>query len=158
MQRVLLKFEGLEAVLGGARLRRATLELYQLESPQAQGALIGLFRLKQRWQPARGSWLFYDNDQKLPWSSGGATGEADIAAKAEATLALGGEKEAWRAFDVTSYVRDILTGKIQNNGLLLRVVNGEPNYHVRFYPAGDLEGRRDPALRPRLTLEIEEIK
>jgi len=34
-------------------------------------------------------------------------------------------------------------------------MNGEPDYHVRFYPETDLDKLKDVKLRPRLILDVE---
>jgi hypothetical protein len=155
LQRVLIRFEGLEAAIGKARVRAATLELYQIDSPKANGAALGLYRLKRRWVPDGGSWICYDTAKNLEWSTPGAAGDADIENKEEAHLNLDNRKDVWRSFDVTAYLQDVLAGKAENHGLLLRVVNGEPNYHVRFYPETDLEAHKDKTLRPRLILQLD---
>ena len=49
----------------------------------------------------------------------------------------------------------IAEGRWQNNGLLLRVTNGEPDFHVRFYPETDVEAQKDIKFRPKLVLDIE---
>ncbi|MCY3020577.1 MAG: DNRLRE domain-containing protein, partial [Planctomycetota bacterium] len=156
VQRVLLKFDGLEAALGKARVKRATLDLYQIDSPQAVNAVVGLFRLKRPWVPDSGTWMSYDNAKNGNWSLPGASADADAESKEDAKVTLDNRKNVWRSWDVTAYVQDVLAGKAQNYGFLLRVVNGEPDYHVRFYPETDLEALKDKALRPRLVLEVEQ--
>ena len=156
LQRVLVKADGLEAALKApARVKRATLELYQIDSPQAPGAVLGLFRLKRAWVPDAGTWLSFDGAKNLTWATPGASGDADTEAKEDAKVTLDQKKNVWRSWDVTAYVQEVLTGKTANNGLLLRVINGEPDYHVRFYPETDLESVKDATLRPRLMLETE---
>ena len=155
LQRVLIRFDGLEAALNNARVRKATLEFYQVDSPQANGATIGLFRLKKAWVPDSGSWLGYSTAKGADWALPGASGENDVESKEESMLKLDQKKSIWRSWDVTQYVQDILSGKAQNNGLLMRVINGEPDHHVRFYPETDIEGNKDKTLRPRLILEVE---
>ena len=155
-QRALLKFDGLEAALGKTRVKRATLELYQIDSPQFAGAVVGLFRLKRPWVPDAGTWLNYDSTKDAAWGSPGATGDTDAEAKEDAKVILDNRKNVWRSWDVTAYVSDVLSGKAQNLGFLLRVINGEPNYHVRFYPETDLDAQKDAALRPRLVLEVQQ--
>lgn len=154
-QRALLKFDGLEAALGKARVKRATLELYQIDSPQFSGAVIGLFRLKRPWVPDAGTWMSYDSASNAAWDKPGASGDTDAEAKEEAKVALDNRKNVWRSWDVSAYVSDVLSGKAQNLGFLLRVVNGEPNYHARFYPESDLDALKDATLRPRLVLEVQ---
>lgn len=156
LQRVLIRFDGLEAALGKKRVRRALLELYQIESPQANGAAVGLFRLKRAWVPDAGTWLSYDSTKAANWGLPGASSDADAESKEEAKAVLDNHKNVWRSWDVTAYVQDVLSGKAQNCGLLLRVLNGEPDYHVRFYPETDLDSPKDAKLRPRLVLEADE--
>jgi hypothetical protein len=155
LQRVLLRADGLEAALGKARVKRATLELYQIESPQSAGAVLGVFRLKRAWAQNAGTWMHFDSAKAAPWALPGASADADAEPKEDTALTLDAQKNVWRSWDVTAYVQDVLTGKAQNFGLLLRVTNGEPDYHVRFYPETDLERTRDEKLRPRLVLEVQ---
>jgi len=155
-QRALIKFDGLEAALGKARVKRAALELYQIDSPQFAGAAVALFRLKRPWVPDAGTWMSYDHTKSAAWGAPGASSDTDAEAKEDAKLTLDNRKNVWRSWDVTAYVQDVLAGKTQNLGFLLRVVNGEPNYHVRFYPETDLESLKDASLRPRLVLEVEQ--
>jgi hypothetical protein len=156
VQRALLRFEGLESAIGKARVRKAMLELYQIDSPASKDAVIGFFRLKRAWVPDSGTWLSYDAAKNLNWAQPGATGAADIEAKEDALLKLDDKKNIWRSVDVTSYVQDVLVGKIQNNGFLLRVINGEPQFHARFYPETDTTALTDKTLRPKLVLELEQ--
>lgn len=155
LQRVLLRFEGLEAALGKARVISATLEMYQIDSPQAAGAIVGLFRIKRRWVPDGGSWICFDTAKGHEWAVPGAYGEADIEPKEDARVTFDKKKNEWRSWDVTKYVQDVLTGKAQNYGFVMRVINGEPDYHVRLYPESDIETIRDKALRPRLVIDVE---
>jgi hypothetical protein len=153
--RILMRFDGLEAAIGKARVSSAALELYQIDSPKSAGAVVAVYRLKRQWIPDGGSWLSYDAAKSLDWATPGATGDADIEAKEEARLTLDNRKDVWRSFDVTAYIQDVLAGKTTNNGLLLRVVTNEPDYYVRFYPEGDLDTRKDKTLRPRMTLVLD---
>jgi hypothetical protein len=155
VQRALLRFEGLESSIGKARVRKAVLEIYQIDSPAYKGAAIGFFRLKRAWVPDSGTWLCYDGAKRLEWAVPGAGGAADVEAKEDVLLTLDDKKNVWRSIDITSYVQDVLNGKIQNNGFLLRVLNGEPQFHVRFYPETDTSALKDKALRPRLVLDLE---
>jgi hypothetical protein len=156
LQRGLIRFEGLEAALGKARVKRAVLELYQIESPQASGAIVGLFRLKHPWVPDAGTWMSYDSGHKgCDWNLPGASSDADVERNEDAKMVLDDKKNLWRSWDITAYVQDVLAGKAQNFGFLLRVINGEPDYHVRFYPETDLDALKDAKLRPRLVLDVE---
>ena len=156
LQRVLVHFEGLEAAISNSRVRRATLEFYQVDSPQSAGAVIGLFRLKKPWVPDSGTWISYDSGKKSDWAIPGASGDGDVESKEDSKVSIDKQKNLWRAWDVTKYVQDVLDGKAQNHGLLLRVMNGEPEYHVRLYPETDMESLKDKSLRPRLILEVEQ--
>ena len=155
LQRVLIRFEGLEAALNRARVRRATLELYQIDSPLCTGAVIALFRLKRPWISDAGTWISYNKGKKLDWQIPGAIGELDIDSKEESRISIDKTINQWRSWDVTQYVNDVLSGRTENNGFLMRVVNSEPEFHVRFYPETDLEKQKDVSLRPRLVLNIE---
>lgn len=157
IQRILIRFDGLQAVLGRGRVIKATLELYQTDAKSSVGADVGIFRLKRLWKPDAGTWTHADYRRKKPWQRPGATGSTDISDKPEAILRLDTEKGVWRSWDLTDYVREVLTEKVQNFGLLMRVVNREPFYDVRFYPNEDLEKGRDPNLRPRLVVEVETV-
>lgn len=154
LQRALIKFDGLESIVGNARVSKATLELYQITSPQAENASVGIFRVKRPWIPDSGSWLGYDKDKGHDWSIPGASGAEDIEPKEESNVILDKKTNVWRQFDVTKYIQDVLGGKAQNNGMLLKVVNGEPDYHVRFYPETDLDRGKEKSLRPKLILEL----
>ncbi len=154
LQRVLIKFDGLEAAVGNGRVRKATLMLYQIDSPKFEGAAIGLFRVKRPWVPDSGSWMSYDGQKDHDWAIPGASGEADIEPKEDSKVVLDRKTNQWRAWDVTKYVQDVLGGKAQNNGMLFKIVNGEPEYHVRLYPESDLDRGKDTNLRPKLVLEI----
>jgi hypothetical protein len=56
----------------------------------------------------------------------------------------GREKGIWRTFDLTRYVQqDVLQGRWQNNGLLMRVTKGEPDFYIRFDPEADVEAAKD---------------
>jgi hypothetical protein len=156
VQRALLRFEGLESAIGKAHVRKATLEMYQIDSPSYKGAMIGFFRLKRSWVPDSGTWTSYDSLKRLDWAVPGAGAVSDVEAKADALLTLDDKKNIWRSIDVTAYVQDVLNGKIQNNGFLLRVINGEPQFHVRFYPESDTATLKDKTLRPRLILDLEQ--
>jgi hypothetical protein len=160
LQRVLIRFEGLEAAMQKAKIKKATLELYQIESQESgyKGASVCIYRLKRPWVPDAGSWLCYDELKKLPWGLPGADGDADIEAKDDARVTLDSKYDQWRSFDVTEYVRDVLTGKRQNYGFLMRVINDEPSHQVRFYPEKDLDAKKDKSLRPRLILEVEKAE
>ncbi|HYF50348.1 MAG TPA: DNRLRE domain-containing protein [Planctomycetota bacterium] len=155
LQRVLLRFDNLEGALGKARVLSATLEMYQIDSPQFAGAVIGLFRLKRPWAADSGSWVCFNTAKQMEWAIAGAGGEADIEPREDSRVIIDKRKNMWRSWDVTGYVSDVLTGKTQNHGFLMRVINNEPDYHVRFYPETDIENARDAKLRPRLVLEIE---
>ena len=155
LQRMLIRFDGVEAAIGKAKLKKATLQLYQKESPNYANAAIALIRLKRPWVPGSGTWLSYDKTKKLLWSVRGGLCDADIEPKEEGRVIIDKNRDVWRAWDVTQYVKDVLTGKQQNFGFLMRVMNNELDYHVRFYPPGDLEGAKDKSLRPRVVLEIE---
>jgi len=155
LQRVLLRFDNLEGALGKARVLSATLEMYQIDSPQYAGAVIGLFRVKRPWAADSGSWLYFNTTKQMEWAIPGAGGEADIEPREDSRVTIDKRRNVWRTWDVTAYVSDVLTGKAQNHGFLMRVINSEPDYHVRFYPETDIENARDPKLRPRLVLEIE---
>ena len=154
LQRVLIKFDGLEVAVGNGRVRRATLQLYQIDSPKFDGASIGLFRVKRPWIPDSGSWMSYDGQKDHDWTIPGASGEADIEPREDAKVLLGNKANQWLSWDVTKFVQDVLGGKAQNNGLLLKVVNGEPEFHVRLYPETDLDKGKDANLRPKLILDV----
>jgi len=155
LQRVLIKFDGLEAAIGKARVKKATLHLYQIESPRSLGATVGLFRLKRPWVPDAGTWRTFSSDKNCDWAVPGASGEDDITSGEDASVALDSKKGLWRTFDLTRYIQDVLQGRWQNNGLLMRVTNGEPDFHVRFYPETDVEAQKDIKLRPKLVLDLE---
>lgn len=154
LQRALIKFDGLETTIGNGRVRKATLELYQISSPKSENASVGIFRVKRAWIPDSGSWLGYDSQKGHDWAIPGASGADDIEAREDSNMILDKKVNVWRQLDVTKYVQDVMGGKAQNNGLLLKVVNGEPDYHVRFYPETDLDAGKDKTLRPKLTLEL----
>jgi hypothetical protein len=158
LQRVLLRFDGLENAIGKARIVRATLEMFQIESLQSNGSVVGIFRLKRPWLSDNGSWLFYNTDKKLAWETPGAIGDKDSEAKEEARITLDATKNVWRSWDITPYIQDVLKGKTQNYGFLMRVINGEPDFHIRFYPESDVENIKDAKLRPRLVLDLEREK
>ncbi|MCX7804886.1 MAG: DNRLRE domain-containing protein [Planctomycetota bacterium] len=156
LKRVLIGFEGLEKIAGKeTRVRKAVLELYQTDNSAAEGAVVGLFRLKRRWVPNAGTWLCYDQSKKARWQIPGASGATDASREPEATVTFDGKGDLWRSWDITSYVRDVIEGRAPNNGLLLRVIHDEPKYHIRFYPETDLLLRPDPKLRPRLVMDLE---
>ncbi|MBI3828831.1 MAG: DNRLRE domain-containing protein [Planctomycetes bacterium] len=155
LQRVLIRFDGLETGLGKGRIRKATLELYETEAPKADGAVVALFRLKKAWTPNAGTWKNADQRKRIAWEKGGASGAEDAEDKPDAQLAFDDQKGLWRSWDVTSYIREITEGKAVNNGLLVRVLKDEPKYHIRFYPEGDLDAKKDAVLRPRLVVEME---
>ncbi len=154
LQRVLLKFDGVDAAVGNGRVRKATLQLYQITSPKFEGASIGVFRIKRAWVPDSGSWMSYDAQKDHDWTIPGAGGETDIEPREDARVLLGNKANQWLSWDVTKYVQDVLGGKIQNNGLLLKVVNGEPEFHVRLYPETDLDREIDSNQRPKLILDV----
>jgi hypothetical protein len=155
VHRVLLKFEGLEAAVGKGKLKKATLELYQIESPQSANSVLALFRLKRPWVPDSGTWISYDGAKNLDWAIPGASGEADISASEDAKVLIDKLRNQWRSFDVTQYAQDVLSGKQANFGFLLKVINGEPDHQVRFVPETDTDIGKDKSLRPRLILELE---
>jgi hypothetical protein len=140
--------------VGQGRVRRATLEFYQIDSPEFNGAVVSLFRLKRPWTPDRGTWLSYDAAKKLAWAQPGASDGTDREATEEAKVTLDDKARQWRAWDITRYVQDVLSGKAPNHGFLMCVTNGEPKYHVRFYPETDLQAKKEAGLRPRVVLEI----
>ncbi|MEI6232828.1 MAG: DNRLRE domain-containing protein [Planctomycetota bacterium] len=154
LKRVLLKFDGLDVAVGNGRVRRATLQFYQIDSPKFDGASIGVFRVKRPWVPDSGSWISYDGQKDHDWTIPGASGEADIEPREDAKVLIDGKTNKWVSWDITKYVQDVIAGKVQNNGLLIKVVNGEPEYHVRFYPESDLDRNKDISLRPKLVLDI----
>jgi len=88
------------------------------------------------------------------WAIPGASGEADIEPKEDSKVVLDKKTNQWRSWDVTKYVQDVLAGKTQNHGLWLKIVNGEPEFHARFYPESDLDKGKDSNLRPKLSLEV----
>ncbi|HEY3321084.1 MAG TPA: DNRLRE domain-containing protein [Planctomycetota bacterium] len=156
LHRILIRFDGLEAALGKATVKKATLEMYQIESPQSPGSEIALFRIKRTWVPDAGTWVSFNSGGKdCDWAAPGASDEKDCDVAALTTITLDGKKNLWRAFDVTAYVQEILSGKAPNHGLLMKVANGEPDHHVRFYPETDLQAIKDKTLRPKITLEVE---
>jgi len=157
LQRVLIRFDGLEAAIGKARVKKATLEMYQIESPQSNGSMLALFRLKKGWAPDAGTWISFDSAAKnTDWAIAGCSGDADVESKEDSKVIIDARRNVWRSFDVTQYAQDILAGKTQNSGFLLRVINGETDHHVRFFPESDLESSKDKSLRPKLTLEVEQ--
>lgn len=155
LQRVLIRFDGLEAALAKGRIRRATLELYQTEAQKADGAVVALYKLKKAWRPNAGTWKNADQRKRLAWDKPGASGADDAADKPDAEVTFDAQKSLWRSWDVTVFVREVVEGKALNNGLLLRVARDEPKYHIRFYPDGDLDAKKDAVLRPRLVVELE---
>lgn len=155
LQRVLIRFDGLEATLAKGRIRRATLELYQTEAQKADGAVVALYRLKKAWRPNAGTWKNADQRKRLAWDKPGASGADDAADKPDVEVTFDAQKSLWRSWDVTAFVREVVEGKALNNGLLLRVARDEPKYHIRFYPDGDLDAKKDAVLRPRLVVELE---
>jgi hypothetical protein len=156
VHRILVKFDGLEAAIGHARVRKAVFEIYQIESPQSAGSQLALFRIKKPWVPDAGTWLSFDNSGKnADWTIAGCSGDADVESKDEAKLTIDTKKNVWRSFDVTAYVQEVLSGRLPNQGLLMRVINGEPEHQVRFYPETDIDAAKDKTLRPRLILDIE---
>ncbi len=157
-QRFLFRFDGIESALGRSRLKKATLQLYQIESPSSNGAVVGIFALKRAWNPGNGTWSNYDAVKKLDWETPGASKESDINTKDEARVTLDNKNGVWRSFDVTSYMRNVLNGKQPNLGFLMRVINNEPSYQVWFYPETDLDLKRDKTLRPKLVLDVEKEK
>ena len=158
IQRVLFRLDGIESALGRTRLKKATLQFYQIESPSSTGAVVGLFALKRPWNPGAGTWVCYDGVKKLDWTAAGASADADVNTRDEARVTLDNKHDCWRSFDVTQYVKNVLTGKQQNLGFLLRVVSNEPSYQVWFYPETDLDLKRDKTLRPKLVLDVEKEK
>ena len=154
LKRILIKFAGLDIAVGTGRVRRATLQIYQIESPQFEGAIIGLFRVKRPWIPDSGTWISYDGLKDHEWTIPGAAGEADIEPREDSKVLLGTKAGQWLSFDVTKYVQDVLAGKAQNNGMLLKIVNGEPEFHVRLYPETDTDQGKDSNLRPKVILDI----
>jgi len=156
VHRILVRFDGLEAAIGKARVRKAVLEFYQIEAPQSAGSQLALFRIKKPWVPDAGTWMSYDNGGKsADWTIAGCSGDADVESKDEAKLTIDTKKNVWRSFDVTAYVQEVLSGRLQNLGLLMRVINGEPEHQVRFYPESDIDAAKDKTMRPRLILDIE---
>lgn len=155
LQRVLIRFDGLETALGRGRIRKATLEMYETDATKASGATVGLFRLKKAWTPNAGTWKNADQRKRLPWDKPGASGPEDAQETVESQIVLDDRKELWRSWDVTVYVSEIVEGKALNHGLLMRVIKDEPKYDLSFYPDGDLDAKKDPVLRPRLVVEIE---
>jgi len=155
LQRLLIRFDGLREELGPGRVVRATLEFYQIDAPKADGAVAALYRLKKAWTPNAGTWVNADQRKKVAWEKPGASGAGDAEEKAEAQVLFDGQKELWRSWDITAYVREVLDAKAPNHGLLLRVVKDEPKFHIRFYPDTELDEKKDPALRPRLVVEFE---
>ncbi|HYG76590.1 MAG TPA: DNRLRE domain-containing protein [Planctomycetota bacterium] len=156
VQRALIRFDGLENAIGKARVKKATLEMYQIESPQSNGSMLALFRLKKPWAPDAGTWVSFDSAGKnTDWAIAGCSGDADVESKEDAKLTIDARRNVWRSFDVTQYAQDVLSGKAPNHGFLLRVINGETDHHVRFFPETDLESSKDKSLRPKLILELE---
>jgi hypothetical protein len=158
IQRVLFRLDGIESALGRTHLKKATLQFYQIESPSSNGAVVGLFALKRAWNPGAGTWVCYDGVKKLDWTAPGASADADVVTKDEVRVTLDNKHDCWRSFDVTQYVKNVLTGKQQNLGFLLRVVSNEPSFQVWFYPETDLDLKRDKSLRPKLVLDVEKEK
>ena len=155
VHRILVRFDGLEAAMGKARVRKAVLEFYQIESPQSAGSQLALFRIKKPWVPDAGTWMSFDSGKNADWTIAGCSGDADVESKDEAKMTIDTKKNVWRSFDVTAYVQEVLSGRLQNLGLLMRVINGEPEHQVRFYPETDIDAAKDKTLRPRLILDIE---
>ncbi|MCZ7644182.1 MAG: DNRLRE domain-containing protein [Planctomycetota bacterium] len=154
-QRILFRFEGLQETLKDAKVKRATLELYQTEGARAKDAVVALYALKKAWTPDAGTWVNADEKRKSAWQRPGASGPDDAETKPAAELRFDQGTGLWREWDLTEYVQALLADKIPNHGLLMRVAADEPNYHIRFYPDTDLAEGRDPKLRPRLVVEIE---
>lgn len=158
VQRILLRFDGLGAMLGNGKVRKATLELYQVPSKQAKGAEVGLYRLQKGWMPDAGSWNNADERRKVAWQKPGASGDLDASAQPDATLKLDHQQNLWRTWDVTAYVSDLLSGKEKNLGLLLRLTENEPVFDVRFYPDEGMDNPNEPKFRPRLVVEVETVE
>lgn len=158
VQRVLLRFDGLSAMLGNGKVRKATLELYQVPSKQAKGAEVGLYRLQKGWMPDAGSWNNADERRKVAWQKPGASGDLDASPQPDATLKLDHQQNLWRTWDVTAYVTDLLSGKEKNLGLLLRLAENEPAFDVRFYPDEGMDNPNEPKFRPRLVVEVETVE
>ncbi|MCK6472651.1 MAG: DNRLRE domain-containing protein [Planctomycetes bacterium] len=158
VQRVLLRFDGLSAMLGNGKVRKATLELYQVPSKQAKGAEVGLYRLQKGWMPDAGSWNNADERRKVAWQKPGASGDLDASPQPDATLKLDHQQNLWRTWDVTVYVTDLLSGKEKNLGLLLRLAENEPAFDVRFYPDEGMDNPNEPKFRPRLVVEVETVE
>ncbi|MBE7467396.1 MAG: DNRLRE domain-containing protein [Planctomycetes bacterium] len=155
LQRILIRFDGLQEALKGARIKRAVLELYQLPGGKSRAAILGLYPLKKAWTPEAGTWVHADEKRKVPWQRPGASGPDD-AGDLAATLIFDGAEGRWRAWDLTIYIRELIAEQTPNHGLLLKVAQDEPNFDLRFYPPTDLGENPDPSLRPRLVVEVEQ--
>jgi hypothetical protein len=159
-QRILFRIDGIESALQKSKVKKATLELYQIETSEEgyKGAVVCIYRLKRDWVPDAGSWLCFNEIKKLAWGQPGADGDADIDAKDDARITFDSKHDQWRTWDVTDYVKDVLSGKRMNYGLLMRVLTDADRRQVRFYPPKDLDTKKDKSLRPRLVLEVEKTE
>ncbi len=95
---------------------------------------------------------------KEPWEEGKITWQ-DSAKFDETPIAISNEDKikVWEHFDVTSYVKDVISGKIDNFGLLVKQV---PTFYSRQIPSTGVQiySSEYPVieLRPKLTIYSEQ--
>ena len=142
VHRLLVRFDDISAkVSAGTDVTRAVLRLYQTANTRANGHILDLFALGRAFDAASVTW-------NSPWSQSGAY-PGDVDGAAITSITLDSQNGVWREFDVTNYVREVVSGQRANNGFLLKA-RDETDGESRYFFAEDTSNN---ALHPELVIE-----
>jgi hypothetical protein len=145
IRHTLLQF-ALERIPSGSNVTSATLELYSNTSSWGSTTL-NVYRITSSWEEGEeiaksgpgANW--FKSDTSIDWSTPG--GDYDPQSIASATTPGG---PGWVSWDITSLVKDWVSGQIPNHGLLLAPT---VNYQGAEFDSSDYV---DPATHPRLSI------
>ncbi|NPA90692.1 MAG: DNRLRE domain-containing protein, partial [Chloroflexi bacterium] len=128
-------------------IQQAEVRLFTAEKYGSGTLPVQLHRALRSWNFEEATW--YQADRREFWAQPGAQPGVDYAATPEWTTTVVGPN-GWYTWDVTQLVRDWVSGRQANYGMLLRS-NAERGPEFRFYPsnAHPYYRARSPRLRIR---------
>lgn len=149
--RTLIKFD-LTSIPPGARVRTATLSLYQYTEASSNDRTLRVYRQKRQWVESQSTWNIYSTGNN--WQTAGGFGvddceQTDIGSRAFGSAEANGWKD-W-ALDPGA-IEAMISGSFENNGFLMRA-DTEVNDEYRFRSS---DYTTDALLRPKLTIDWEE--
>ena len=147
-----LRFDLAGAIPPGALIQSATLDLNVVSrSNSSNWADVGVFALLRPWDESRVSWNRASS--AVAWTIPGANGIGSDRSDVMLDEQRLDQVAVWESFDVTSAVRNWVSGASPNNGVILKGGDGSGNVSYDFASSEYF----DVALRPRLTIRFQTV-